>query len=99
MSSLGNSISVAFEIHVESLLSMSSERIPGHEVLTPHVSKKLFLNTILFKSIKGKITRPQELGCTNLEATKHVGMTHLKKKICATLDFLPLPGALNFRLT
>ena len=72
MSSLGNSISVAFEIHVESLLSMSSERIPGHEVLTPHVSKKLFLNTIIFKSIKGKITRPQELGCTNLEATKHM---------------------------
>ena len=54
MSSLGNSISVAFEIHVESLLSMSSERIPGHEVLTPHVSKKLFLNTIEYSVMQSK---------------------------------------------
>ena len=77
MSSSGNSISVAFEIHVESLLSMSSERIPGNVVLTPHVSKKLFLNTILFKGIKSKITRPQKLGCTNLEGTQHT----LKLKI------------------
>ena len=50
MSSSGNSISVAFEIHVESLLSMSSERIPGYVVLNPHVSKKLFLNSSFLNS-------------------------------------------------